>query len=694
MSTESSSDESVEETRRKAAKWTAHLLSSKGSADSTEISDYKTTEFSTTSLTGRRQIDPNKQVTVSRSVADQSAGRQANEKTNKNKSPSQQKKANCGQCKKAIYDEQPMRFDSKAYHRFCFRCSSCNAQLDNVSNAAYLCEAEQRFYCIRCCDCKCWLTNASKTDKESTDKEPAADKEPVQKADHHVQTETGLNENKLISSKSLTSRALSPPLPARQPERVKPTQSADTSKKCKFCNQILPDYRQDSQQTEPFAIIDRQATAEQTGEQTTAQATEQTVAQTDARLNYQLNYKTQINKPKLDFRQSGEPVDSWPAGRLNQLTARRSPNRTQQENQRIRLAKRPTVGPRIARIIDKLENSLNLKTQTERNFQENFFRDVEQNGKEENLAGEKNDNSVGRLNLRENLPEDLPNGQLKEQQKLGNKLEQNQDLYPVQSPSNRRPVVIEHNELSNAKLNRRQSIACPNCKKVLPTSLFERGACRPFCTVHCPVELEESSVRGTDKTVSRAMSPQKAMENPANHLSSKSNLRHRIRSDLPSIRSVDEHYSRPSLSLPSTRGLPVVNRLESKKKPSREPTEDAKQSRMQPAMQSVMQPVIKPMIQPMIKPMIQPMMQPAKQYAKQSLKPNLPSDPHLADQSTTGICCKCGLRVRFNELANPPPSKCLRCSACGGPLSPGRHSPSAPGRLQRADSYAFNVKHT
>ena len=698
----SSSDESVQEARKKAtAKWISRLLSSKGSASSGEIGDYKTTEFSTTSLSGKRRIDSNKQVTVNRTVADQSAGGQATEK--KNKSPSQPK-ASCGQCKKSIYDEQPMRFDSKLYHRFCFRCSSCNAQLDNASNTAYLCEAEQRFYCIRCCDCKCWLTNASKSDKESADK--AADKESLQKADHvqaNDQLKTGSNENKLISSKSIAAerRALSPlpdQLPERINERVKPTQStaACTSKKCKFCNQILPDYLPDSQRSEPFepvAIINQQPTAAQT----TEQATGQSVAQTDAKPNYELNYKTQINKPKLDSRRSGEQVDGWPAGKLNAAVARRSPNRTQQEKQRIRLVKRPTVGPRIARIIDKLENSLNLKTQAERNFQESFFRDAEQNGREGSLAGEKVENAVGRLNLQENL-----NGPQKEQRKLSeqtgspadqplvrslekdleqtleNKLEQKQDLHPVQSPSDRRPALIEHNEPLGGKANHRpsirQSIACPNCKKVLPTSLFERGSCRPFCTVHCPNEpptkkqadVQQEAVRLEEEESPRqTVSAQKMVKNLSDRLGSKSDLR--------SIRSLDEHYSRLPYGLPAVRGSPVANRLESERRPIREsPAEDAEQLAKQSA----------------------------RQPARQPVKQSLPGDLHLADrQSTTGICCKCGLKVRFNEHANPPlPSKCLCCSTCGGPLSPGRHSPNgepnAPGRLQRADSYAFNVKHT
>ena len=327
---------------------------------------------------------------------------------------------------------------------------------------------------------------------------------------------------------------------------------------------------------------------------------------------------------------------------------------------------------------------------------------------------EKVENVVNRLDLKESLKENLvrrpnsseqtgppnakqPSAQPDSLESLGMGLEKNlvtkleqqkSSLHPVQPLSDRRPSGKnpEHNEpskfrdslMENTKPSQRQPICCPNCKMILPTSLFiEQGTCQSFCTVHCPhvqpADGHTESVRQTEDTkqtktvkqMDKTASGHKSVENFTNIESNR-----RTQSNLPAIQEELKqsiaHYNRPyNLLVPerTARGLPVSNRLESERRPVKEPAEET----------------------------------------KRSADAHLNSSQNLVDQSTTGICCKCGLKVRFNERANSTPAKCLRCSQCGCPLSPGRHSANGEAvhctaactsRLHGADSYAFNVKHT
>ncbi|VDL94354.1 unnamed protein product [Schistocephalus solidus] len=52
----------------------------------------------------------------------------------------------CGACGKAVYAAEERRFGDQAYHKQCFKCSSCNKPVDSTTGAQH----EATLYCKTC----------------------------------------------------------------------------------------------------------------------------------------------------------------------------------------------------------------------------------------------------------------------------------------------------------------------------------------------------------------------------------------------------------------------------------------------------------------------------------------------------------------------------------------------------------------
>lgn len=379
-----------------------------------------------------------------------------------------ERRSNCGHCKKPIYEESPIQFDSKLYHRFCFRCSSCNKQLDNSINQAYQCEAEKRLYCISCCDCKCWLTGNK--DAKTRNKEPETIKntEPTKvKSDLNLKLKSNLNEldgaKKDFESNRNDSKAF-----------ITPNSVDENVKRCEYCNQIL---RDNLQKDINSFMLTRTKTVQipkppKLPELNRLEQNTKLLAETE---NLAIDNKTRLHEQS--FKQ--------------QL---KSQNRTestndQKEAKKIRLVRKPVIGPRIAKIIDKLENSLNPKI--ERKFQKSFYRNVEQSLEQ---TQDKKRNSVDKLKT----VEDNSILERERDKKLEHFNEKLNETFNEYSNDNRKQNQTKKDPLiKDSRLNSRfdrEQIFCPNCKIVLPVNLFfKAGNCKPFCTFHCPYELSNAN---------------------------------------------------------------------------------------------------------------------------------------------------------------------------------------------------------
>lgn len=461
------------------------------------------------------------------------------------------KKVTCGHCNQIIYDEKPMKFDLKFYHRFCFRCSSCNGQLDNSLNQAFLCEVEKRFYCIKCCDCKCWLTNSDKLNKVRTIENDQIKKsfqidktDRINKIDRIDQNlKTNLVQNELNYLQEV--------------------------KKCKFCNQILPVNSQTAQNKLNF----------------------KTEIQEKQKLNFdQKQLREQLNKKQFNEQNLKKSLTKSPTVR---------PIIGQQEMKQIRLVKKPVIGSRIAQIIDKLEHSLNLQTKTERKFQENFYQSLRQSNAKENVTN-RNDNE-NKLLIEQNSKKKI----LKESKQTSLEDRQFNEMAFKNLKKNKQNVQIIQQDVN-------KPIHCPNCKKILPTNLFlNKTNCRT-CTVHCPLDRTIVDQKLNDQTII-----------------DKSNLKQN-KTNLPLTVDVIEHSHKP-INLQAPNQSKPQNSVNVNK---------VKRSKNQEINQ---------------------------------LDQNNDAFQNL-DQ-TTGICCKCGLKVYLNEKVNSSPNslhrKCLKCSLCGCFLTPG-----------------------
>lgn len=656
--------------------------------ESNLVTPYKTTGFSATNVTDIKRTKP-----FDKTIDDRT------DKSRFDKPITQSDaKITCGNCSKPIYDEQPMKFDVKSYHRYCFKCSSCSAQLDNTLNQAYRCEVEKRFYCIRCCDCKCWLTNTDKYDakveKNKLVKERGSDKISLDHrpklADEIANTKLGAQfDTKIYKNKQTNGRL----------------------KKCKFCNQVLPENLNDLNTEQSTKLVQKEkhdvqiAKAEQTAKaaqlrnnlKTEVQGGQATGRQfnldetqlkenlakqnlisnlrerdeREQRLREQLisDSRQRLEEQGVRNEQLVEKAQQNLADQIRKVNLNRSPQ-IGRPDERIRLAKKPVIGPRIARIIDKLEHSLN-QTKRERKFQENFYQNLAESLEQIQQAQSAATRKVGRLKER-NLNDlgikkqptkldravNLPNVEQQDRPVHDQSARRQTDFRPNQQKEQHTLKNVKHTERNAQNVMQpldRQTICCPNCKAILPTNLYRKqGGCRPFCTLHCPSEQKPNQ---TGQQTYLNKQPKRDEEN---------------RFGKPPTRTIiDNRRTKPYnllLNSPTNQPSPPCTNF----------------NRHSPITQTIKSPT----------------------------KPNIVTTTDRSAASETGVeqvCCKCGLKVYFNEKVNSAPDpahkSCLKCSICGCALSPGRrHSPNAETLCNFPCSnrlcctgrygYAFNVRHT